>query len=278
MVKPVDNMGARGVVRVLERSTLPEAVADARCLSASGRVIVEELIDGKEYSIDAVVVGGEITITGIGERHIYFPPFFVELGHTIPAPLRPKAQAALVNEFRRAVTAIGIENGTAKGDVFLTGPTDGGYGAVIGEIAARLSGGFMSGWTYPYATGIPLTEYALRIATGGRPSRADLTPRSALVSAERALISAPGTIAAIDVSAVTDPRVRDVFIHNVVGDTVKPPENNVQKVANVIAVATDRRRGARRCRRSARSHHRRIGTRCTGDDGFRVYERLEVTI
>lgn len=239
VVKPVDNMGARGVVRVQKRSDLPNAVADARLLSVSERVIIEELIDGKEYSIDALVVDGEVTITGIGERHIFFSPFFVELGHTIPAPLPTDAREALIEGFTKAIRAVGIDNGAAKGDVFLTRSPEGKYGSVIGEIAARLSGGFMSGWTYPFATGVPLTRLALRIATGDPPISKDFEPRDQLVSAERALISAPGTIASIELSGEHDPRIREVFVNNVVGDTVKPPENNVQKVANVIAVAPD---------------------------------------
>jgi biotin carboxylase len=237
VVKPIDNMGARGVVRVQNLLNLPKAVEDARCLSSSRRVIVEELIDGTEYSIDALVVDGEVTITGIGERHIFFPPFFVELGHTIPAPLSYEAEAALTDGFTKAIHAIGITNGAAKGDVFLTRTSDGEYGAVIGEIAARLSGGFMSGWTYPLATGVPLTRLALGIATGEPPMPEDFAERLNLVSAERALISAPGTIARIDSAIEHDDRVREVFINNAAGDAVRPPENNVQKVANVIAVA-----------------------------------------
>lgn len=237
VVKPVDNMGARGVVRVETTNDLAPAISSARMLSASRTVIVEELICGQEYSLDALVVEDKIVITGIGVRHIYFSPYFVELGHTIPAPISAMEETALVTEFKKAIRAIGITRGAAKGDIFLSHDATGRPYATIGEIAARLSGGYMSGWTFPYATGIPLTDLGIGIALGEPLEEERLVPQVNLVSAERALISAPGTIDTIEISPHEDDRIKELFINYDVGDTVAPPQNNVQKVANVIAVA-----------------------------------------
>ncbi|MEX2442865.1 MAG: ATP-grasp domain-containing protein [Alkalispirochaeta sp.] len=240
--KPADNMGARGVRRVTHLDDLPGAVFEAIRLSVSGRVIVEELIAGQEYSLDALVVDGSVHITGIAQRHVYFPPWFVELGHTIPASLRNRDLRALESTFADAIRAIGIDRGAAKGDIFLTHSSETGEPEItVGEIAARLSGGYMSGWTYPASSGVPLTKIGIEIALG-RPVTADhLIPTRHRVCVERAVISAPGVVDTIETPVPASEggiltAEEHVFVTCSEGDSVSVPTNNVEKVANIIAV------------------------------------------
>ena len=230
VVKPVDNMGARGVAMARDPDELRESAESAMRYSRSGRIIVEELIRGREFSIDALVYRGRIRICGIADRHIFFLPWFVELGHTMPSRTDKNTLAELVRVFRSGIEALGIENGAAKGDVFMTPG-----GAVVGEIAARLSGGYMSGWTYPYSSGVEVTGAALNISVGLPPG--NLVPRRRWTSAERAFISIPGTVREIlgldDARAI--PGVRDVFSRVEPGFRVKFPENNVEKCGNIIS-------------------------------------------
>ena len=237
--KPVDNMGARGVRQVDRWDELTPAVAAARETSVGGDVIVEERIPGREFSLDALVIDGRIEVTGVADRHVFFPPWFVELGHTIPTALDARRQAILEATFRDAIRALGINRGAAKGDVFLVEEQDGPR-AVVGEIAARLSGGYMSGWTYPRATGIPLTELAIRIAIGENPAPEHFRPRRQRVSAERAVISAPGRVERVVVPDDALQPEEALFLRCAPGDRVAPPTNNVEKVANVITVADSR--------------------------------------
>ncbi|MDR0497508.1 MAG: ATP-grasp domain-containing protein, partial [Treponema sp.] len=80
VVKPVDNMGSRGCRKVDSFPDLNAAVVDALKFSRSGRAIVEEYMEGPEFSVDALVYQGEITICGIADRYIFFPPNFIEMG------------------------------------------------------------------------------------------------------------------------------------------------------------------------------------------------------
>jgi biotin carboxylase len=237
VVKPVDNMGARGVRRVDREEDYAAALEAASGQSRSRRVIVEEYLEGPELSLDAVVFRGQATVCGVADRHIYFPPYFVEMGHTMPSDLDPELLRQAEEVFLAGIRALGIRNGAAKGDIKLT-PA----GPAVGEIAARLSGGYMSGWTFPLSCGVEVTEAALNIAVGLPPG--DLTPRFAAVSAERAFISIPGRIRALE--GLAEVRqvdgLQELFLRVRVGDRVRLPANNLEKCGNVITRAATRAR------------------------------------
>jgi biotin carboxylase len=236
VVKPVDNMGARGVRRVDSDGELEAALEGAWAQSRSGLAIVEEYLEGPELSLDAVVSDGKVRICGVADRHISFAPYFVEMGHTLPSALPLGTLAEAQQVFEKGILALGITVGAAKGDIKITP-----RGAVVGEIAARLSGGYMSGWTYPLASGVEVTEAALRLAVGLPPG--ELAPRKTHVAAERAFISIPGTIARISglEAARTVSGVAEVFLRVTEGREVELPINNMGKCGNVVSAAATRR-------------------------------------
>ncbi|MDC7228192.1 MAG: ATP-grasp domain-containing protein [Spirochaetales bacterium] len=236
VIKPVDSMGARGVVRIEslgDEAGIIDAVEKAVDASGTAEAIVEEFMDGPEFSLDAIVYNGEVSICGFADRHIFFPPYFIEMGHTMPTACSEELQAEVVDVFIRGIHAIGIDNGAAKGDMKYSSKK----GAMVGEIAARLSGGFMSGWTFPYHSGINLTAEAIKIACGRGPG--SLVPPQKKVSAERAAVSIPGKVASIEgiESARAVESIQEVFLHTEVGEGVVFPVNNVQKCANCISAA-----------------------------------------
>jgi hypothetical protein len=124
---------------------------------------------------------------------------------------------------------------------------------MIGEIAARLSGGYMSGWTYPYASGVQPTRGAIQICLGQKPDR--LEPEKTWTSAERAFISIPGTVRAIDGldEARKVPGVKELFLRIAKGNSVIFPENNVTKCGNLISAAPKREEAIRAAETAARS-------------------------
>ncbi|MDR3122295.1 MAG: ATP-grasp domain-containing protein [Treponema sp.] len=236
VVKPVDNMGARGCRRVDSPRELTPALTEALRFSRSGRAIVEEFMEGPEFSVDALVYKDDIRVCGFADRHIFFPPCFIEMGHTMPSALGEAETQALLGVFFAGIRALGITAGygAAKGDLKLTP-----QGPMIGEIAARLSGGYMSGWTYPYASGVEAARGAI-FAALGRPWKP--RPRRNWTSAERAVISIPGVVRSIHglEQARATERVKNVFLRIEAGSAVRFPENNVAKCGNVISAAPDR--------------------------------------
>ena len=252
VIKPVDNMGGRGCRRVDTIEEFCAAASEALRFSRTGRAIVEAFMDGPEFSVDAIVYHGEITICGLAERHIFFPPYFIEMGHTMPTVIEDEKQRALLETFCAGIRALGLAGegsiGAAKGDIKLT-PS----GPMIGEIAARLSGGYMSGWTYPYSSGVEPTRAAIEAAMGRKPE--SLAPIKTWTSAERAFISIPGTVKSIKYveSSLSQPFVKDFFLRISEGGTVSFPENNVTKCGNVISAAPDRASAIEAAESAARS-------------------------
>ncbi|MBP5251243.1 MAG: ATP-grasp domain-containing protein [Treponema sp.] len=256
VVKPVDNMGARGCRLIRSRQEFLPAVEDAVRASRCATSILEDYMEGPEFSIDALVWNGSLTITGFADRHIFFEPYFVETGHTIPSSVTESEKILLIKTFAKGVEALGLTCGAAKADIKLTKD-----GPMIGEIAARLSGGYMSGWTYPYASGLNLTKQALLIAAGREPVEL-LNRRVPLVvsgtsfsvyevpcaetSAERSWISIPGVVKNIyglDRASFC-PFIEKVFPRVKEGDSVDFPRNNISKCGNVISVCPDAKKAA----------------------------------
>lgn len=236
VVKPVDNMGARGCRLVRNKSEFEPALRDAVAFSRTGKAIVEDYMKGMEFSIDALVHEGNVTITGFADRHIFFDPYFIEMGHTMPSSVSESVKKNVVDVFVKGVKALGLTEGVAKGDVKYTEK-----GAMIGEIAGRLSGGYMSGWTYPYASGVNLTMEAMKIALGlGKTLPSEIECNA--VSHERAFISIPGVVSVIygEDKAVASPFVKNVFFRVKEGSRVDFPRNNVEKCGNVISRCADR--------------------------------------
>lgn len=268
VVKPADNMGARGCRLIRSEDEVVSAAENAVCHSRTETVILEQYMDGPEYSIDAIVYDGTLTITGFADRHIFYPPYFIETGHTLPTRAGRREQQELIAAFAAGVKALGLSCGAAKADIKYTAA-----GPQIGEIAARLSGGYMSGWTFPYSSSFDVTEQALLIAAGRCPEKllamrkpvpleTDGLPfpvyqvPSKKTGAERAWISIPGTVSSISGfrRAQKTRSVKKVFPRPVhPGGTVDFPRNNVQKCGNAVSVSSSPEKAVRAaCRACSR--------------------------
>ena len=240
VIKPCDNMGARGVRKIERPDDLIPAFREAKEASISGKLVVEEFMEGPELSLDALVYGNEIFITGVADRIIKYSPYFVEVGHTLPSILPQEKVKETLEVFKQAIRALGINTGAAKGDIKYTisGPK-------IVEIAARLSGGWMSAYTYPLSSGVNLYKAAIQIALGQMPD--DLEPKTVLVAAERSLIPAPGKI--LSIRGVEEARkikgVREIILMKEAGDWVEEPKSNMGKVGYVITAAKNREEAIR---------------------------------
>jgi biotin carboxylase len=185
VVKAPDRQGQRGLTLVRERSELAGAIRAAREASRSGHVLVEELVEGPEVTVNAVSVrGGFIPLTMTDRLTAEPPAFGVALAHVWPSP-HDVADVA-----RRAAEALGITDGPTYTQIRV-GPN----GPTVIELAARLGGGH-DAELCEAALGIDLNGLALSAALGEQvePPRAVPQVGGACV---RFLVAREGTLEAV---------------------------------------------------------------------------------
>jgi biotin carboxylase len=158
VVKAPDRQGQRGLTLVRRVEELEPALADARREARGGGVLVEELVEGPELTVNAISVDGRFVPVLVTDRVTAEPPAFgVALAHVWP-PV--EAVDAVVDVARAAVDAIGVENGPTYTQLRVAAD-----GPVVMEVAARLGGGHDAELAR-LVTGVDLAGLAVAFALG----------------------------------------------------------------------------------------------------------------
>ncbi len=200
IIKPIDRAGSRGVLLLSEDKEIESAVAHAQGEGMSGRLILEEFIEGPQISTETVIGQGQAHTPGFADR-VYegmesFHPQIMENGGWLPALCQgQKLEKSVVQLVERAAAALGIKNGAAKGDVVVCPQR----GPMMIEMAARLSGGDFSEGLVPLSTGVNYVRTVIEIAMGWVPDWAALEIQNNRVVANRYFFPPAGMLEEIDV-------------------------------------------------------------------------------
>ncbi|MFC3229415.1 ATP-grasp domain-containing protein [Marinibaculum pumilum] len=243
VVKPVDRSGSRGVFLVDRdmRDRVPALFEAALAQSFSGRVQVEAFVPGPQYSTETVFHRGRGVTPGFADRNYEWlqrlAPRIIENGAWMPTALNAAGQAQVDELLACAAAALGLSDGTAKGDV-VWGPD----GPLLIEMAARLSGGDFCESLVPLCTGVNYVPAAIDLALGRTPDFSVLTapPRQAV--GNRYFIGGPGRLQAVE---GLDEVARQPWIHKLElwyrpGDEVPAPVSHAHRLGVFIATATDK--------------------------------------
>jgi len=197
VIKPVDSRGSRGVQRVAKVADLDKAFAFARSHSPSERVMVEQYLEGPQVSTESVVVDGRCFTPGFSDRNYEFldrfAPYFIENGGDLPSHLPADIQQKVRDVVARAAAALGITNGTVKGDIVVHK----GEPYVI-ELAARLSGGFFCTREIPLNTGVDFIGAAIKVALGEAVSADEFEPKHFTPVIQRYAFPPAGRVVSVD--------------------------------------------------------------------------------
>jgi biotin carboxylase len=137
VIKAPDRQGQRGLTLVGSPDEVEDAVRIALDASRSATLLVEELVPGRELTVNAFSVNGHFSPLTVTDRlTAALPAFGVALTHVWPSELEPAQIGAAVEAASAAARAVGIANGPSYTQV-LVGPE----GPRVGELAARLGGG-----------------------------------------------------------------------------------------------------------------------------------------
>lgn len=163
VIKPVDSSASRGVKKVKNRDELNFQYLKSIEYSKKGKVIVEEFLEGREFSVETITQKGITNIIAITEKLINKSDngSFVEDCHIIPARISKQEHKMVSDEVFRAIKALEIDDSPTHTEVILNKK-----GAYIVEIACRLGGDFITSDLVPLATGVDMLENLLNISLG----------------------------------------------------------------------------------------------------------------
>lgn len=269
IVKPADGTASIGVFRVNGPDEADRVWAEVERLrgTRTDRVstlfvlqefLMEEYVDGPEYSVETFSFGGRHVVVAITEKFVDHHTF-TELGHAVPARLNEPVQEQVRDSVRGFLDAMGLRDGTAHTEIRI-GPR----GPVVIESHNRIGGDAIPDLVRA-AYGIDLVTYALGWPFGLVPELPD-RPAAHAGASTRFLVGEPGRVESV--SGVERARGRqgvlDVKVSVSPGDTVRSLRDNWDRLG-LIAVAGPDTTAA--IRRGAEIIDTCVEIRVAGDDG-----------
>lgn len=164
VLKPRNLGGSIGVVRAENEAEVRElfetaATAVFARIDTLPGLLVEEYLDGPEFSVESLVDDGIVRICAVTEKLLGFAPYFEEIGHFC-RPFDERRDAGIGRLVRSVHAALGLTLGATHCELRLTAT-----GPRVIEIGARLAGDRIPDLVRR-ATGIDLIAAAAQLATG----------------------------------------------------------------------------------------------------------------
>ncbi|WP_229400827.1 ATP-grasp domain-containing protein [Micromonospora okii] len=246
VVKPTGASGSKGIFELREEGDLEAAIGqlekitrpqfDAVFRQFGAEFIVEEYLEGDEFSVEGLVAGGEVHVVMVTDK-VTSVPYHLELQHTMPSTLPADALAEAKATTVRIVTALGFDN-----CAFHLEAKWGRRGMKFIEVAARPAGDYIASHLIPLSCGVDYFANVVRVAVG---APLDLEPdRDLHVALRFVLAERPGRFEGLDgiETVCADPGYPYVFFEHPAGTEVTlPPESfGLQRVAAVCARHVDR--------------------------------------
>lgn len=235
ILKPSRNSGSRGIAKVEKnietKDSFIKKYNEAFSESRDKSVLIEQFIEGPEFSIEIIVWNGMINVLTVTDKKTTGAPHFVELGHNQPSCF----SSAEVEELKRVaiagVKALGVNNCACHAEAKLQNGK-----AYLMEIGARLGGDFISTVLTRLSTGIDMVAAAIDCALSIEP---DLTPKTiSQAVCIRYFCPKPGKLINISKTEIlNDPHVYLWEIYRKSGDMIPEITSSLCRSGHVIVTA-----------------------------------------
>ncbi|GGK73934.1 ATP-grasp domain-containing protein [Mangrovihabitans endophyticus] len=244
VVKPADGTASLAVFLV-EGAGQEAAVWDAVCGLRGTRTdrvstlfvlqdfVMEEYIDGPEFSVESMSFGGRHVIVTITEKFLGAGTF-AEIGHGVPARLDPAVRQEIREAVSEFLTHMGYRDGVAHTELRF-GPR----GPAIIETHNRISGDAVPELV-ERVYGVDLSTYALAWPFGLVEPLPD-EPGADGAAASRFVLGRPGTVVSVE-GAEQAAAEDDVFVVRISakpGDTVRQLTDNWDRLGLVAVAGPD---------------------------------------
>ena len=231
ILKPSRNSGSRGIAKVsrdMDKADFVKAYDIALNESRDKSVLLEQFIEGPEFSIEIIVWNGKVNVLTVTDKKTTGAPHFVELGHNQPSCYSAEEVEILKAVAVSGVKALGVNNCACHAEAKLM---DGK--AYLMEIGARLGGDFISTELTHLSTGIDMVAAAINVALGIEP---DLNPKEEPKGVcIRYFCPKPGKLVSVgNTEILKDPRVYLWEIYHKAGDVIPKVTSSLCRSGHVI--------------------------------------------
>lgn len=161
IVKPRDNSGSRGVKLCRSKEELDASMREAFEVSKLDTVLVEEFIEGQEYSIEGLHHDGKDEVIQFTEKKTTEFPYNVELGHIQPANISEENKQKIREIVAKIGKALKFENCPSHTELKIND-----RGIFVIETSPRLGGDYITSTLVPLSTGVNLEDELLIISLG----------------------------------------------------------------------------------------------------------------
>lgn len=191
IIKPTDSSGSRGVTKIEQQSDIISSVNKAFEFSRSGKVIIESFMTGTEFTVEVLIVDGNVNVLAVTEKKK------VEgtkgtVARELATSDRPTAIIDIISEtVIQAFHSLDYKEGPGHAEVILC--DDGFIGMV--EVAGR-GGGFMVFNKFiPAVSGVNIAKLTALQSIGLPIEKFEIEKNAAVL---RFFPSRPGTLRAIN--------------------------------------------------------------------------------
>lgn len=258
ILKPIDGNGGTGVSLVREPAELEAAWAWTASAANGGAVLAERFLTGREVSVETISVAGQHRVLAITAKHTTGAPYFVEIGHDVPASLTDTERAGVLATASGALDAVGHTWGPCHTELMLSGDQ-----ASVVEINTRMGGDRI--WELvQLATGVSLpAASAMALGYGWLPVPDPAAVRGAAV---RFLQATPGRVLGVTGTEAARATAGVVRVGDLVGpgDLVQPLVDYRDRAGYVLAAGADANQAVRAA--EAGAAHIRVNTSSAGYD------------
>ena len=247
ILKPSRNSGSRGIAKIeedIDGAEFQKLFETAKDESRDKQVMLEQFIEGPEFSVEIIVWKGKVNVLTITDKKTTEAPHFVELGHNqpscYPSEIVEKIKAAAV----AGVKALGVNNCACHAEVKVEEVKDDRLkvkdesGEVkvmpyIMEIGARMGGDFISTILTPLSTGVDMIAAAVNCALGIEPCLQPTSKQQGVCI--RYFCPEPGALKSItNTEVLNDPRVYEWEIYHKAGDVIPEVTSSLCRSGHVI--------------------------------------------
>ena len=231
ILKPSRNSGSRGIAKIdknISKELFTELFERSKAESRDKTVMLEQFIEGPEFSVEIIVWNGEINILTVTDKKTTEAPYFVELGHNQPSIFPIDIVSEIESAAIVGVKALEVNNCACHAEIKVQ---DGK--AYIMEIGARLGGDFISTELTHLSTGVDMVAAAINCALGIEPCLVPIEAKHAVCI--RYFCPKPGKLVSInDLEILNNPHVYQWEIYHKEGDIIPEVTSSLCRSGHVI--------------------------------------------